>query len=100
MASYFISTYDIADPKAFEPYVAQVLPLLEKHGADIVVADYNAQPLEGQARGVTVVLRFESEAAVRAFYDDPAYAPVKKIRLDSTANATVVIAKEFVAAPV
>ena len=100
MAVYYIATYDITDPTAFEPYVPQVLPLLHKHGGEIVVADYKAQALEGEARGVTVVLRFESEDAVRAFYDDPAYASVKKIRLDSTTNGTAVIAKEFVAAPV
>ena len=96
MAAYFIASYDIAHPKGFEPYVPQVLPLLQKHGAQIVVADYGAQALEGQARGVTVVLRFESEAAARAFYDDPAYEPVKRIRLECTNNGSVVIAKEFV----
>ena len=100
MAAYFIASYDIADPQGYEPYVPQVLPLLQKHGAEIVVADRGAQALEGQARGVTVVLRFESEDAARAFYDDPAYAPVKKIRIDSTHNGSVVIAKEFVPATV
>jgi uncharacterized protein (DUF1330 family) len=100
MAVYYIASYDIADRKAFEPYVPQVLPLLQKHGGEIVVADNRAQALEGQARDVTVILRFESENALRAFYADPAYAPVKKIRLASTRNGTAVIAKQFAAAPV
>jgi uncharacterized protein (DUF1330 family) len=41
------------------------------------------------------VLKFESEQAALAWYNDPDYAPVKKIRLDSSANGTLVLAKEF-----
>ena len=48
---------------------------------------------------MTVVVRFESEEAARAFYDAPEYAPVKQIRIDSTANANMVLAHEFVGAP-
>ena len=33
MAVYVVATYDIADPKAYEPYVPQVMPLLAKYGA-------------------------------------------------------------------
>tara|TARA_Y100001960_G_C14104670_1_gene554583 strand:+ start:208 stop:357 length:150 start_codon:yes stop_codon:yes gene_type:complete len=45
---------------------------------------------------VNVVLRFESEEAAMAWYNDPDYGPVKKIRGDSSANGTVVLAKQFV----
>jgi uncharacterized protein (DUF1330 family) len=100
MAVYFIATYDITDPKGYEPYVPAVIPLLQKHGAEIVVADREASALEGTARGVTVVLRFADEAAARGFYDDPAYAAVKKIRLDSTGNCMAILAKQFVPAAV
>ena len=45
---------------------------------------------------MNVVLRFESEEAAMAWYNDPDYGPVKKIRVDSSANGTVVLAKQFV----
>ena len=52
MAVYVIATYDIADPKAYEPYVPQVMPLLAKHGAEILVADFGAQrPRRHRTRG-------------------------------------------------
>jgi uncharacterized protein (DUF1330 family) len=95
MSAYIIASYDIADPKVYEGYVPGVVPLLQKHGAEILVAEYDAKPLEGERRGVYVVLRFDSEEAALAWYNDPAYEPVRKIRLDSSANGNLVLAKQF-----
>jgi uncharacterized protein (DUF1330 family) len=95
MAVYVIATYDIADPKGYEGYPPGVLPLLLKHGAEILVADYEAKALEGRESGVNVVLKFDSEEAARNWYNDPAYGPVKQIRLNSTKNGSIMLAKEF-----
>ena len=95
MAAYLIVSYDIEDPVGYEGYVPGVLPLLEKHGAEILVADYDARTLEGVGRGVNVVIKFASEEKAMAFYDDPEYAPVKGIRIKSSVNGTAVLAKEF-----
>ncbi len=95
MAAYLIVSYDITDPEKFEPYVPGVLPLLQKHGAEILVGDFGATALEGECPGVNVVIRFDSEENARAFYNDPEYQPVRQIRLDSTENGTVVLAQEF-----
>jgi len=96
MAVYFVASYDIADPKAYEPYPGLVRPLLQKHGAEILVADFASTPVEGTPGAVTVVVRFASEAAARAFYDDPDYAPVLQLRLDTTTNGRAVMVKGFV----
>ena len=61
MSAYVIVSYDIEDAEGFGGYVPGVAPLLQKHGAEILVADFNARGLEGEKRGVYVVLRFESE---------------------------------------
>ena len=55
------------DPVGYEPYLPGVMPLLEKHNVEILVADYEAKGLEGEVRGVNVVLRFESEEAALAW---------------------------------
>ena len=96
MPVYFIVGYDIEDPELFEGYVPGVMPLLQKHGVEVLVADFEATTIEGKGRGVNVVLKFESEAAAMKWYNDPDYEPVKKIRLDSTTNGTAVLAKQFV----
>lgn len=95
MAAYVLVSYDIVDPKGFEPYVPAVLPILQKHGVQIVVGDFEGQALEGEAAGVNVVLRFESREAALEWYHDPEYAPVKQIRLDSTANNRMTLVNEF-----
>lgn len=95
MSVYVIVTYDIVDPKGYEGYVPGVLPLLQKHGAEILVADYEAKALEGRAPGVNVVLKFHSEEAARNWYNDADYGPVKQIRLNSTKNGSIVLTKKF-----
>ena len=96
MAVYVTATYDITDPKGYEGYVPGVVPLLMKHGAEILVADFEAQSLEGQAPGVNVMLKFDSEEAARNWYADADYGPIKQIRLNSTKNGCIVLAQEFV----
>ena len=96
MTAYIIASYDIVDPEHYKAYPPSVAPLLEKHGGELLVADFDARPLEGEKRGIYVLLRFESEEAALNWYNDPAYEPVRKIRLDSTANGNAVLAKQFV----
>jgi uncharacterized protein (DUF1330 family) len=95
MSVYFIASYDIEDPQGYEGYVPSVIPLLQKHNAEILVADYEAKSIEGEARSVNVILRFESEEAAMSMYNDLSYQPVKKIRLDTTKNGTLLLAKGF-----
>ncbi len=99
MSAYLIASYDIEDPETYESYVPAVVPLLEKHGAEILVADYDAKPIEGDGRGVNIVLKFDSEAAALNWYNDPDYQQVKQIRLDSTKNGSLILARHFVAPP-
>ncbi len=96
MAAYIIVSYDIVDPDGYQAYVPGVVALLQKHGAEVLVAEYDAKPLEGQKRGVYVVLRFQSEEAALAWYNDPAYEPVRKLRLDSTSGNIMVLARQYV----
>lgn len=96
MAGYYIASYDIADPQGFQAYVPQVMPLLQKHRAEILVADTAPKTLEGEPRMMHVVLRVATDADARAFCGDPAYAPVRKIRIDATRNGQAVLSRGFV----
>ena len=94
--AYVIAMYDIVDPNAFETYVPGVIPLFHKHGAEVLVADFDAQALEGDKRSAYVVLKFKSEASALAWYTDPDYQPFKKIRVASCDNRSVALARQFV----
>jgi uncharacterized protein (DUF1330 family) len=96
MSAYFVVTYDITDPAGYEPYVPGVIPLLQKHGAEILVADYESQVMEGDKRNVVVVLKFENEDKAKAWYNDPDYEPLKKLRLSVSDNSSAFLTKQFV----
>ena len=98
MSVYIIVNYDVVDPEGYASYVKGALPILGRFGGELLVADGDTMPMEGEARSVHVVLRFPSEEAALTWYRDPAYAAVKKIRLASCASTSMVLAKQYVPA--
>jgi uncharacterized protein (DUF1330 family) len=96
MAAYMIASFDVTDEEAYQAYVPGMMPVLMKYEPDILVADYEATAFEGECRRVNVVIRFASEQVLQAFYDDPDYRPWKDLRRRTTANGTLLVAKEFV----
>lgn len=95
MACFIISHYDVTDPDKYQQYVAAVIPTLLKHGAEVLVADNMAKPLEGNPAHVHVVLKFPDDAAANAWYNDPDYLQIKPLRVEATDNTSMIIAEEF-----
>lgn len=96
MAAYFILTQTVTDQMAYsQQYIPGVLPFLAKHGAEVLVASFETEALQGEPADGAVVLRFPSEQAVRNFVNDPDYRPLKELRLNITRNANAVLAPEF-----
>jgi uncharacterized protein (DUF1330 family) len=96
MAAYFILTQTVTDQTAYsEEYIPGVLPFLEKYGAEILVAAFETEALEGEPADGAVVLRFPSGQSVRDFVNDPDYRTLKELRLRITTNANAVLAPEF-----
>ena len=93
MPAYLIVSYDVTDAARYAAYVAGIAPLLERHDAELLVVDYDAQPLEGERRSLHAVLRFASERAARGFYYDPAFEPAKAIRREACENLSIVLAQ-------
>jgi len=96
MPAYMIASFDVTEQQAYEDYVPGMMPILMKYQPEILVADYGARSLEGDCRQVNVVIKFPTEEALKAFYNDPDYRPFKELRLRTTANSTLLVAKEFV----
>ena len=70
------------------------MPLLEKHGIEVLVAQFGATAFEGSADSL-IILRAESEADLRNFYNDPDYAGPKALRQSITSDANWVLAPQF-----
>jgi len=95
MSVYFINSYDITDMELFQQYPPKVAVLLAKYGAEVLVSDTQVKAIEGQPRTMHAIIKFPSEEAALTCYNDPEYQEVRKIRLQSTTNCTMVLAKEF-----
>ena len=94
MASYLVANFKLTNPSGYRSYVSAVLPILEAHGAEILVADYESEALEGEPGSVTVVIKFGSSEALTAWYESPEYQKIIHLRTGNT-EGVVIAAKEF-----
>lgn len=66
---------EITDRETYGTYESGFLPLLKKHGGEIVSVDEDSESLEGDNAlgGRMVILRFPSESSAKAWFNDPDY---------------------------
>jgi uncharacterized protein (DUF1330 family) len=83
MAGYMIVQMTVSDPEQFQRYREAVTPLLERHGGRLIVRGA-VEVLEGGHDGrELLMIEFPSLDALHAFWDDPAYVPIKAMRRDA-----------------
>ncbi len=92
---YMMNSYDIENWEAFQQYGPNVLPLLLQYGAEVLAADTEAISLEGQAKTMNAIVKFPSREAALNCCQDPRYQEIRKIRIDSTSNCTMILVKQF-----
>ncbi|MDM0012085.1 DUF1330 domain-containing protein [Variovorax sp. J22P168] len=81
MAAYLLVDIEVTDPNAYEEYRAQVPALIAAHGGRYLVRGGAVEVLEGTWEPKrTVVLEFPDMVSLRAFWEDPAYLPLRAIR--------------------
>jgi uncharacterized protein (DUF1330 family) len=90
MAAYFIAQYVVNDPVLYREYQVAAAPTLRASGGEVVSFDVAAETLEGTPPGPqTVIVRFESTEAARAWYESPGYQAALPKRLASTEGFAV-----------
>ena len=89
MAAYMVFNYRITDQDAYKPYLGKVVDTLKAHGAEIVVADFESEVIEGDPGHVTVVLKFASKDAARGWFDSPEYQAIVGSRTDNSTGIAV-----------
>jgi len=95
MPVYLINSYDIHDFENFKNYPPKVGPLLAKYGARVLSSDVNGIAFEGKTKTMNAIIEFPSEEAARNCYNDPDYQEVKKIRINTTSDCSMILVKEF-----
>ncbi|MCY4343373.1 MAG: DUF1330 domain-containing protein [Gammaproteobacteria bacterium] len=90
MAAYFIAQYVVNDPDLYREYQGGAGPTIQAHGAELVAFDVTAETMEGTPPGPqTVVLKFESTEAAKAWYESKEYQAVIGKRLEATEGFAV-----------
>jgi uncharacterized protein (DUF1330 family) len=96
MSVYYIGSYDIVNMEEFKNYPPKVLELIPKYGGEVLASDLEAVSLEGNAKTLNAIIKFPSMEAALSCYNDPEYQEkIKPIRINSTANCTMVLVMEF-----
>jgi uncharacterized protein (DUF1330 family) len=74
--------FEISDRETYGIYESGFMPLLKKHGGELVSVDENSESLEGEnaLRGRMVILRFPNEASAKAWHTDPDYQALAEHR--------------------
>ena len=82
MAAYIVvDVSNLKDPTALGQYREQVLPVVEQHGGRYLAATDEIEALEGGwSPSVLAILEFPDMDQLHAFWEDPAYQPLKPLR--------------------
>jgi uncharacterized protein (DUF1330 family) len=91
MAAYFIAQYVVNDPKLYGKYQVAAGPTIQAAGGQVVVFDVAAETIEGAPPGPqTVIVKFDSTEAAKAWYESPAYQAAVPQRLAATEGFAVI----------
>jgi uncharacterized protein (DUF1330 family) len=98
LPAYLIAVLERTDHDAYmQRYATPVIAQLAEAGAELLAVTPTPAVLEGEWPGNwTVLIRFPSLAAAEAWYNSPAYAPYKALRMNElTRSGSVVMTEGF-----
>jgi uncharacterized protein (DUF1330 family) len=85
MTAYLIANITVTDPERYPLYRTQVPAVLAQYEGRFLVRAGTVHPLEGELGfDRFVVIEFPSLEAAKRFYDSPEYAPLLKLRMETT----------------
>lgn len=79
MSGFLIFNYKILDPVRIEELGPRSLPVLRKHGGEIMIASYVTQ-LEGSPFTHMVVYKFATQKAAMSYYESGEIQKLSKLR--------------------
>ena len=89
--TYIIFNVNVTNPEQYDAYRVLSGQAMQEYNAEVLVRGGDMTVLEGQMYTRTVVLKFESVAQARAFYDSETYRKARELRKDAAiANIAIV----------
>ena len=91
MTAFLIADIEVTDPAVFEEYKKLANDTIAAYGGKYVVRGGSFEVLEGDwSPRRIVILEFPNISSLKAWYDSPEYAPLKRIR-ERSANSRFVM---------
>jgi uncharacterized protein (DUF1330 family) len=84
MSAYVVANYRITNPDGYSDYPQHALQTMLSHGGEFLVADRDSDALDGSPGKVTIVVRFASKAAAKAWYESDEYQKFRHLRTDNS----------------
>ena len=91
MSAYVVANYQVTNPEGFESYAPAAQQTLAAAGAEVIAVDLNSEVIEGDLYPVTVILKFESKEAMKAWYNSEEYQSVIGLRTDNAEGSMVLL---------
>ncbi len=92
MAVYAVVNIRITDPDRYAEYREQAPPTIARYGGKYLARGGKTEVLEGEwTPQRLVILEFESMERFHEWYNSPEYAPLKRLRGETTLSDFVVI---------
>ncbi len=92
VSTYLVVNSKVSDQSQLDAYMAAVGPTLAGHEFKVLVMSTDAKTVEGTPIGERmVIMEFADEAALRAWYDSPAYGEARKLRLAAGEGVGVIV---------
>ena len=91
MAAYFVAQYAVNDPALYQEYAAGAGPTMAAAGGELVSFDVASETIEGEPPGPqTVIIKFETVEAAKAWYNSERYQAVVGKRPAATVGFSVI----------
>ena len=96
MRYYAVAELEITDPAWVQAYVAEVTPMVERHGGRYLARTSRVEKLEGERAPprVALIVEWPSREAALAFYESDEYRPFRDRRLAGARNELALVAGE------
>ena len=92
MSVYVVAQGRIENREMLDEYVSKVLPTIQSSGGRVLGFDEEPTVIEGSVEHPrTVILKFPSREAFRAWYDSDDYQAILPLRLESTPGSLIVV---------
>ena len=91
MPAYLVANYKITDADGYAAYPPAVAPTLAPFEGEVLVVDFDSEPVEGKPLPVTIVVKFPSKDAAKAWYHSEEYQAVVRLRTDNTEGYVVFV---------